>query len=256
MGVVVRIFTLLSWYDEQPAHLAQLVESVAPLCDGFVAVDGAYALYPSARRESAARACWALSDAVRAHGFDYALHTPSRPWNGGEVEKRAFMFEYALRKATPYEDWFLIMDADMLLGDCDVSALRAALAATDCDVAEVTIGELAYGSSTHTLHATGSRFLFRAVPSLTVEGTHWLYVVPDETRPAGRRFMWHGIVGNRPSEWKYAPEPALEAKSLITLLHRPHVRNRERVKSRQDYYANREQAVAERVPIYEEMREQ
>jgi hypothetical protein len=250
----VKIWALCSHYDEDPKHLTEMVESLAPLCDGLVAVDGAYALYPSARRESPARASLALTEAVCDAGLRYSLYAPHKPWDGGEVEKRGFMFEHALTRATPYEDWFLIMDGDMMLGDCDPEAARAALAETDCEAGEVTFAELAYGSSTHTIHATGFRSLFRAVPGLTVEGTHWLYVVPDETRPSGRRFLWHGITGNTPNVWRHPPEPAVDVRDHITLLHRPHVRSRERVAARSEYYANRERAVAERVPIYDDPR--
>lgn len=249
----MRIWALCSWYDERPDHIAEMVESIAPLCDGLIAVDGAYALYPGGKGRSPADAHDALRAACDAHSVTLREEWRVNPWQGGEVEKRAAMFKHALNAATPYEDWFLIMDGDMLLGECDPELVRAELAETRCDVAEVTFAELAYGSSTHTIHATGFRSLFRALPGLTVEGTHWLYVIPDESRPSGRRFMWHGITkAGRPAEWLHAPEPALDLREDIQLLHRPHVRSRERVKGREAYYANREQARAERVPIYGE----
>jgi hypothetical protein len=44
-----KIWGLLSWYDESPSWLAEAVASFAPMLDGLIAVDGAYALYPDAR---------------------------------------------------------------------------------------------------------------------------------------------------------------------------------------------------------------
>jgi hypothetical protein len=151
----MRIWALCSWYDEQPDHLREMVESVAPLVNGVVAVDGAYALYPNARQFSD-RAQWnIIADTAEKHGLLWEVRGRTRQWSG-EVEKRAFMFESALQVATSHEDWFLIMDGDMLLDpSVDTLKARATLATTPCDVAEVTFAELAYGSSTHTIHATG-----------------------------------------------------------------------------------------------------
>lgn len=239
----MKIWALLSWYDEQPGHLREMVESVAPLVDGVIAVDGAYALYPNAKPESSREEHLAIVQAASECGLERWILNPGRPWIGGEVRKRAAMFHYALSKATPHEDWFLIMDGDMLLDDnsVNVQEARAALENTPADVAEVTFAELAYGSSTHTVHCSGFRSLFRALPGLTVEGTHWIYTVPDETRPAKRRFLWHPVGG-------HSAEKALDLRDCVRLLHRPHVRDAERVKSRQEYYVAREQARAEVVP--------
>src|SRR6266498_603798 len=49
-GEVVRIYGLLSWYDERQDWLAAAVTSAAKLCDGIIAVDGAYALFPDSLR--------------------------------------------------------------------------------------------------------------------------------------------------------------------------------------------------------------
>lgn len=247
----MRIWALLSWYDESPAHLREMVESVAPLVDGVVAVDGAYALYPGAEATSPPGQATALQSACDAADLELIVARPAEPWAGGEVEKRAAMFARALLAAYPFEDWFIIMDGDMLLGPCDVAAAREELEATDLDVAQIEFAELARGSSTHHINLTPFRSLFRAVPGLTVEGTHWLYNVPDDTRPSGRRFMWHGIVKpDDPREFEHAPEPALDLREHVRLLHRPHDREPARVRARDGYYQKRELAVAERVPIY------
>lgn len=244
----MKIWALCSWYDEKPEHLREMVESVAPLVDGVIAVDGAYALYPHARATSHPAQTMAIVNACKAHGLGYRVHLPAAPWQGNEVEKRAFMFELALRVADPMRDWLLIMDGDMLLDDgVDVATTRAALEATECHVGEVTFGELAYGaahpSQSATIHATRFRSLFRAVPGLTVEGTHWIYTVPEFE---GRRLMlWHGIDG-----W-HSPEPAIDLMASVCLLHRPHGREVERTRNRARYYERREQACAERVPSYE-----
>lgn len=239
----MRIWALLSWYDENPHHLREMVESVSPLVDGIVAVDGAYGLYPGGSNNSLPDEYDAIAGACDNSGLDYVFHTPPDVWAGGEVEKRAKMFEVALTAATSREDWFLIMDGDMLLDDnsVDVEAVRHTLATTEHDVAEVIFAELAYGSSTHVVHSDGFRSLYRALPGLTVEKAHWIYTVPDETREAGRRFLWHPV-------GRFLAEPAADLRQHVRLLHRPHVRRSDRVRDRQAYYEAREHAGAEGIP--------
>jgi hypothetical protein len=236
----MRIHALCSWYQENPEHLSEMVASVAPLVDSVVAVDGPYPLYPHNGETSSDAEYEALRSACEAHGLECHLYSPGAL---PEVDKRAFMFEAALSVSTPHEDWFLIMDGDMTL-DPGVDVLRARefLSETSCDVAEVTFAELAYKSDNTFISANRFRSLFRALPGLTVEGTHWLYVVPRED--GSRRFLWHS-----PAGWS-SPEPALDLSGDVCLVHRPHVRERERIKNRAAYYDRRDTAAAERVPIY------
>lgn len=238
----MRVFACLAWYDEHPDHLYEMARSVSPLCDGIVAVDGAYALFPNGKASSSPEQHDALRGACTDHHMALSLYVPDEPWQGNEVEKRAFMFQYANQNATPMRDWFLIVDGDMLLDEgVDAPKARELLGETTCDVAQVTFGELAYGSTDGTtVSRTHFRSLFRAIPGLTVEGMHWLYVVPCED--GSRRFMWHGV------KCVAEPEPAEDLTAQVRLLHRPFIRERERVIARSEYAARSQGA--ERVPAY------
>lgn len=210
-----------------------------------MAVDGAYALYPNGEARSSTLEEFALADACREHDLHYSIFHPAQTWQGGEVEKRAYMFKHALewRRVTPLEDWFLIIDGDMTMDDgANIPRIRETLAATPHDVAENTFAELVHGTGDALTNVMRFRSLFRAIPGLTVEGTHWLYVVPRDN--GTRRFMWHSVSGN------ISPEPAADLTGELCLLHRPVTRERERIRSRQKYYEAREQHVAERVPVY------
>lgn len=98
---------LLSWYEEQPEWLYELVSSVAGVCDRVVAVDGAYALYPDARARSGPDQADAILFGAAEQGLGVTVHQPRTPWVGNEVEKR----RYAHRLAAG-ADWLLVLDGD------------------------------------------------------------------------------------------------------------------------------------------------
>lgn len=251
----VRIHALVSWYDEQADHLAELVASVAPLVDSVVAVDGRYDLLPSVYHRSPADQYDALDAACDQHGLALTIHAPAQPWQGNEVEKRARMFAIANGVATPYEDWFLIMDGDMLMcqrGDPEKARKMLAEAPEGYDAAGVTFGELAYGATldgyNHLTSTTAPfRSMFRALPGLTVEWAHYFYnvVQPD----GSRRYLWYEPLDDK--RGNYTPHSSIAVVNLINevrLLHRPWVRERDRVVAKQTYHEEAASRVIERVP--------
>lgn len=222
----MKLWALCSWFDERPEHLTEMVQSLAGLCDGLIAVDGPYPLYPHDQAVSPTEQHAALAVACADAGMECHIYTPG-PLT--EVDKRAFMFRAALSLATPYEDWFLIIDGDTVVGQC-AEELREALERTAVSVGEVTMRTLAPPPG----HDTADQFfrsLFRALPGLTVEATHYLFVVPTER---GRRYLWHTPDGH------ISDEPALGLGEHLRLDHRRWDRDPERNDAAKAYYAQRE----------------
>lgn len=259
MGVAseaaVKVYALLSWYDEQPEHLTRCVRSLKGFADVLVALDGAYATFPNAQRMSAMKQRFALQDAAYASGISYKITEPYRPWQGGEVEKRAALFELARRAGATPDDWFLIIDGDMELASYTPEA-RELLAASALDIAEVRWHDVRVDG----VQVTDNRFrsLFRALPGLTVERAHYLYVVPcdecDEGRveydtdyglfggtdpcesckATGRRFLWHTPDGH------FVEDDFLDLHEHVTLHHYNSGRDGERKRRAMEYYRHRD----------------
>lgn len=250
----MKIFALCSWFDEEPEHLTRLVESVAGFCGVFVGLDGAYATFPGALPQSPADQRRALQNAVYASGMEYKLTAPYEPW-ASEVEKRATLFELGRQAGATPDDWFLIMDADMTLARSDPAA-RGLLSTTKLDSAEVAWQNIRINDSIEGEYRF--RSLFRALPGLTVERTHWLYTVDcplcdgiggvhrlpsaggcgdcDLCLGTGRRFVWHLPNGH------ISGEPALDLTPYVLLKHFNSQREVERKERARTYYRERDKA--------------
>jgi len=234
----MKIWCCLSWYEERADWLADMIESVAPFVDGVVAVDGPYPLTPHKSKISDGEQYAALEWACETNGLELYLHSPGVL---AEVDKRAYLFEKALEVAEPMVDWFLIMDGDMWLGDGSWPGnARHYLERTDRHAAEVTFHEL-----DPTIDGNPKvrpfRSMFRAIPGLTVEGTHGTYTVPDHD---GKRLLMWQPIGKR------QPVPALDFTNHVHLYHRPHLRDPQRQALRATYYDRRATANIETVPEY------
>lgn len=219
----MRVIGMLSWYEEPASWLAECVAAMAPLCDHLVAVDGPYALFPGAVRKPASGSEQADTIARTAAGLGMGctVHVPREPWWGNEVGKRDFMMRLALTVAEPGADWLLRVDADEVFSQVPVDT-KALLAATGCDVAEVTMWERGDGQDSQ----FPLRALFRALPGIGIEQAH--YVVTAPTGGGGRRVL----CGN---DTVHRAEPA-EALWDVRLEHRTRQRSAMRRAQKDDYY--------------------
>jgi hypothetical protein len=211
----VRVIGLLNWYDERPSWLAACVASMSNLCDFVVAFDGAYARFPTLSPRSSPDQAETIARTANGLGMACVTYSPREKWWGGEVEKRAALFNVASAFATP-DDWFLVLDADEELQ----SANRNALSATDLDVAEIQTTD-GWGKGLFPV-----RRLFRALPGITVEQAH--YVVT--ARKDGRKVV---LCGNPDV---HAQESPLFLPD-VRIIHRAEERDPERKQQKADYYA-------------------
>lgn len=215
----MTICALLSWFQEPADWLAGCVASLPKAgVTSLVAVDGAYFLYPDARRYpvSSGEQAAVILETARQHGVSATVHVPSGPWTGNEVEKRSFAFE--LGRATG-ADWFLVIDADEFVTE-DAPNLPNMLEDVDGDRLGVLLVERgdAVGQSP-------AGRLFRNVPGLRLEGAHFRYV--SDAEPDGVKDV---------------------ALMNVKLEHRQREPWSERRHNQLAYYAHRNRIGAERVP--------
>jgi hypothetical protein len=166
----MRLISLLSWFDEDVAWLAELVASMARAgVEHVVAVDGAYVLFPQARGHSPSEQAQTVLATAAGAGIGVTVHSPAAPWAGNEVQKRSWLFAAAHLVAEPGRDWLWVCDADEVItagpnpGELDASPAGAA---------EVL---LVSDDGAHPV-----RRLFRAHPrGISVQGRHGRYVNGD-----------------------------------------------------------------------------
>lgn len=186
----MKIIGLLNWYEENPAWLAECVASVARLCDHLIAVDGPYFGFPGAHQKP--YSCTEQADAIlrtaAGAGMGCTIHQARKVWSGkwgGEVAKRDFMFQLGMTFALD-EDWFFRIDADEVLTDVPMDT-KLMLKHSEYDVAEVTLWERE--SSDHIGEVVDTRgdyhqplrCLFRALPDIHIEQTHYTVKAGDKT---------------------------------------------------------------------------
>lgn len=230
------IVALICWYDEKPSWLAAAVSSSARICDHVVCVDGAFANYPRGRRASSSGQQEAALVAAEAAGVGITIHVPAQTWQGDQVEKRAFMFDAGRLTANSPDDWFLIIDGDEVIVDIPDDIFDR-LSETTCDVAEVAVVDR-YDPSRRVTPPPNSRRgtpepmrcfrrLYRALPDLTVRGTHYGY-------QATGRDLWRDV-------------PAVDLTDL-RIDHRKGRRVPERQQAREEFYQRR-RALKLEVPV-------
>lgn len=186
----MKLIAVLSWYDESPSWLAGCVSALCSRCriDHLIAVDGAYGLFPGGRGSSGPEQHAVIHETAAAGGAGVTIHAPGQPWDGNEVEKRAFAFALAETVSTP-DDWYFVIDADEVVTSSP--DLHQLLAVSDLDVATVTLVER------HDPHATEetadaarsfvwdresrspSHRLFRAHRGLRPVGNHFTYLTAN-----------------------------------------------------------------------------
>lgn len=230
----MRLIALLSFYDEPVTDLVSCITTAAEAgVSEIVAVDGAYALYPSGAPASPANQHAAIVLACRNLNLGLTLHVPRETWAGGEVEKRSLHFKLAHAMSMP-GDWFWIMDADEIVrkapGDLKVRLERSKHDCADIEVLDT----VALRANLKNLPPRfTARRLFRAQP-ITVRTNHVTYVAGDG------RLLW----GYEDSETPVAP--GLDLASEVLIEHRPDRRPQERLLAKYQYYAQRDAARIER----------
>lgn len=211
------------------------VRSFGKLADHVIAVDGRYKHFPAPYDTSPCDQQDAIRAACEDGHMGLTVHDPSGAWEGGEVEKRAAMFELALTKATAHRDWFLIVDADVGLGECHGEQARMVLAEANADAADVTCEGIRPDGKV--MHTVTHRGMFRALPGLTCKWMHMLYVTESPTR-----FLWHTPA------CRISDEPTANLTQLVTIQHRNLDRGADRAWASRMYYRKRDELQLERAP--------
>jgi hypothetical protein len=225
----VRLIALLSWYDEPLPNLAACLVTLREKLgvDHLVALDGRYALYPAEGDVSPASQAAALYAACEQLQMTADVIVPDRAWPG-EVEKRTALFAYGLAAAEP-GDWFVVMDADQVVAEATVD-VKAALAATDLDAADVTFRDKTQAEKVPDGFPDRfvMRILFRA-QEIRVVGHHASYVAAD-----GRQ-VWS-------ADTRHYQVPGLDLAESVLVDHRPQARPLARLLAKNAYYTSRDDA--------------
>lgn len=233
----MKVIALLSWWEESPSWLSAATASAARLADHIVAVDGAYEHVPDGRPSSGPEQADAIRLAAEAAGIGCTIHVPRDTWRGDEVAKRSFMFAAGQLVAEPDRDWFLVIDADEVVTECQRALVHDQLLDTDLNVATVTLEQYVDHSArgehlTEMEHRTShpARRLLRAdVDPIQVVGQHWHYVRAGES-------LW----GRGESDAQHIDGLRME--------HRTHLRSRRRRAAQQTYYRVRDALRLESAP--------
>lgn len=241
----MRIWGLLSWYDESPSWLAEAVASFAPALDGLIAVDGAYANFPDARASSERVQAETVMATANALGLPATIHRPAAPFIGNEVEKRDFMFRLANAHADTFTDWLWVFDADCILTAC-TDDLRDRLAEAHTDVVEVNLWErqdfladapdVAREVNLPTGSAAPMRMLFRCLDRMQVIGLHYCYAGVRED--GTYTYLW--------GPPHVAPQDGVVFHD-VSVEHRSRWRDLYRREAAREYYKRREALGIERL---------
>lgn len=189
----MKIAAILCWFDEPVDWLAGCVASLAKMpIDHLLAVDGPYALFPSAFTTwtSPGDQAAVIHETARNIGIGCTVHVPSGPWMDNEVEKRSFAFEYGRAVGC---DWFFAIDADEAVMASPFDLLDV-LENTDEDMLQATLvdrGDL--GGS-----CLSPRF-WRNVDGLRLDGAHYRYITHKQALGEG------GLVSDVKIEHRHRP---------------------------------------------------
>lgn len=235
----MKVAGLLSWYDESPAWLATAVSGMARVCDEIIAVDGAYALYPSARPRSHPQQVEAVLQAAEAGGAGCTVHRPREVFWGNEVAKRNLTLALASAHLESGRDWLVIFDADWHVTEANPARFRHELEETDLDVALYTIVEsLDFMANEHTAEYSKTDVL---EPHWFVDGPIFRYY--DSLRYGPAHFtLSRESDGER--AWLAGPKghlaPAHPLGRALVVYHRNQDRSLARRQAGESYYRARE----------------
>jgi len=228
----MKIYGLLSWYDERQDWLAAAVTSAAKLCDGIVAVDGAYALFPDSLRHptSGAEQAATILEVALAAGMTCTIHVPEGPWMGNEVEKLTWMMNLGIGE--PFEDWYFKFDADEFLSDVPYDARQRIEAASE-NVVEARMWQRDEGTGQHPMWPI--RRLYRVLPGIHHGPAHHMI-----SATVDGEVQWLSDSENRARQ-----APALDMPDL-RIEHRSQYRLQSRNERKDRYYQQRDEIGIER----------
>jgi hypothetical protein len=222
----MKIYALLNWYDERPDWLAATVASASKLCDGIIAVDGAYFLYPDSLRHptSGASQATAIMETALSLGMSCTIHVPQEAWAGNEVGKLQHLFDLGVPE--PMEDWFFRIDGDELLTEVPYDA-RKRIEETDLHAVDMRMWARTDGVTRHEMWPI--RRLWRVMPEMKVGPAH---------------HIMHGLLLDRrivlaDSKDRARQTPGLDMPDLL-MEHRSRQRNPERLERKERYYKQRD----------------
>lgn len=245
---------MLIWYDEQPSMLATAVHGLAKVADEIVAVDGAFAMFPSATVRSHPEQAEAILRAAETEDIGVTLHRPARLFAGNEVEKR----NLSLRLASPFcepGDWILAWDADYHLHHATPGVVRHELEQTDRFAGTYTIlesidymtgddqlADFARQLPVDTRYTIRTRGLYRWTPDLQYDSAHF---VMRGTYDGQVRWVYGpDLVGARTPGWDTdrdnQAEPAIDLGKHLVVYHRRAERPLVRSEAADEYYRRRD----------------
>lgn len=227
------IVAALAWFDENPDLLGAAILSAADAgVEAVVALDGAYAAYPSPRAVSPDEQLAAIVKTSRSSGLTLTVSQPATPW-ASEVEKRSALFRLADAMIDD-DGWVFVMDADYQIRTA--RPLPSLLDGAEERAAEATLWTPPNPERTQLWKVaewTTIRCLFRG-RGITVGPTnHYTYTAPD------------GAV-----LWGHETDvaPALDLTAHVRVDHLAFHRPEGRVETQKAYYLERDALGLERGP--------
>lgn len=241
----MKIFGLLSWYDEAPQWLSAAVAGFARVCDHIIAVDGAFALYPGARPCSHPQQADAIQTVAESVGVALTLHRPNDLFWGNEVEKRNLTIKLASAYAQD-GDWLIVFDADCHLFKVNPEAVRWELENTECEVATYTylevedffsdpeMARIVKSDDYSTEHTHPTKDIYRWHPTLRYGPQHWTLSREYECDGAGTRRERRWVRHTRHNA------PVVDLGSNLVIYHRSRDRAKVRQEAKDVYYKTRD----------------
>ena len=208
----MRLFALISFYDESPDMLKQSVRHALKVgCTDILALDGAYAHYPHLEPVSDPACYQAIRDAAGTTPCTIEQITGAT-----EAGKRTRLFEMAYEHDATPDDYLFVQDADhAIVNPQDIKPLLT-------EDVYCTLG--IEGDSARYNALTGRRYprlVYRAVPGLHVHPrVHWWY-----------------IDGEGRTLWGYNAIPG--GRLPLIVLNHSEQRTKRRVRDRNTYYTQR-----------------
>lgn len=213
----MKIIAMLSFYDEDPQWIEELMVGVSQFADVLVAIDGAYDLYKGERKFSERQ----ITAPMFASGIEHVHLDIGHEWSGNETEKRQYMLDKALDISEP-GDWLMIVDSDYLFKEIPrIDIFRKTLQTTSAEAIDINFYESEDGTGVHKM-----RMFMRALPGMFMDGNHFTYRLPD-----GRHH--HVLVRD-------STAPSIQAEDIL-VQHRCYLRDEKRREDQTAYYEQRDE---------------